>query len=167
MTTTGTRPFSRRRLLKLTAGTVAGLAMRSTELVAAQDPRLFIPFGDDGSLRSRLFHDSTTGRPVLPIYNLGSSDNRTFSQIVSDGGFLAAPVPMVRLVLAPAERAEILVDLRADEGRTLGLRSFNGANGTTFVPRPLQDRWDTSDFDLLDLRIGSATPDAVRTMPGA
>ena len=101
------------------------------------------------------------------IYTLGFSDNRTFSQIVSDGGFLAAPVPMVRLVLAPAERAEILVDLRADEGRTLNLRSFNGANGTTFVPRPLQDLWDTSDFDLLDIRVGSATPDAVRTVPGS
>ncbi len=99
------------------------------------------------------------------IYNLGFSDNRTFYQVVSDGGFLAAPVPMSRLVLAPAERAEILVDLGADEGRTLQLRSFNGGNGTTFVPSQLQDSWDTADFDLLDIRIGSATADAVRTLP--
>ena len=100
------------------------------------------------------------------VYNLGFSDNRRFHQIASDGGFLAAPVPMFRLVLAPAERAEILVDLSADEGRTLALRSFNGANGTTFVPPPLQDPWDTSDFDLLDIRIGPATADAVRWVPG-
>ena len=99
------------------------------------------------------------------IYNLGFSDNRTFYQVVSDGGLLAAPLPMSRLLLAPAERAEILLDLGVDEGRTLTLRSFNSGNGTTFVPSPLQDPWDTADFDLLEIRIGSATADAVRTLP--
>ena len=99
------------------------------------------------------------------IYNLGFSDERTFYQVVSDGGFLPAPVPMSRLVLAPAERAEILLDLGADEGQSLTLRSFNSENGTMFVPRPLQDAWDTADFDLLEIRIGSATADAVLTLP--
>ncbi len=101
------------------------------------------------------------------VYNLGFSDNRTFYQIVSDGGFLGAPVPLSRLILAPAERAEILVDVGADEGQTLTLRSFNGGNGTTFVPRPLQDTWDTADFNLLEIRVGAATAGAVRTLPGA
>ncbi|MCH8016927.1 MAG: multicopper oxidase domain-containing protein [Acidobacteria bacterium] len=101
------------------------------------------------------------------IYNLGFSDDRTFYQVVSDGGFLPAPVPMSRLVLAPAERAEILLDLGADEGRSLTLRSFNSENGTMFVPPPLQDAWDTADFDLLEIRIGSATADAVLTLPEA
>ncbi|MEE8147590.1 MAG: multicopper oxidase domain-containing protein [Longimicrobiales bacterium] len=100
------------------------------------------------------------------VYNLGFSDNRTFYQVASDGGFLAATVPMSRLVLAPAERAEILIDLGADEGRTLSLRSFNGENGTTFVPARLQDSWDATDFDLLEIRIGPTTADAVRTLPG-
>ncbi len=100
------------------------------------------------------------------IYNLGFSDNRTFYQVVSDGGFLAAPVPMSRLLLAPAERAEILVDLGADEGQALRLRCFNAGNGTTFVPSTLQDPYDSADFDLLDIRIGSATANAVRTIPG-
>ena len=99
------------------------------------------------------------------IYNLGFSDNQTFHQIVSDGGFLPAPVPMSRLLLAPAERAEILVDLSADQGRTLNLCSFNSANGTTLVPPPLQDRWDTTDFDLLEIRVGSVTIDPVHTIP--
>ena len=99
------------------------------------------------------------------VYNLGFSDNRTFHQVVSDGGFLAAPVPMFRLVLAPAERAEILIDLSADEGKTLSLRSFNGGNGTTFVPFRLQDSWDSADFDLVEIRVGSAATGAVRTLP--
>lgn len=37
-------------------------------------------------------------------------DNSTFYQIATDGGFLAAPVPLQSLVLSPGERAEILVD---------------------------------------------------------
>ena len=101
------------------------------------------------------------------VYNLGFSDGRTFYQVVSDGGFLSTPAPMSRLILAPAERAEILVDLSPDQGGTLTLRSFNSENGTTFVPPPLQDPWDTTDFDLLEIRIGSATADAVRTLPEA
>ena len=100
------------------------------------------------------------------VYNLGFSDNRTFYQVVSDGGFLAAPVAMSRLVMAPAERAEILLDLGLDEGQTVTLRSFNGENGSTFVPRPLQDAWDTSDFDLLEIQVRSPTNDAVLTLPG-
>ncbi len=99
------------------------------------------------------------------VYNLGFSDGRTFYQVVSDGGFLSTPVPMSRLLLAPAERAEILVDLGPDQGGTLTLRSFNSENGTTFVPPPLQDTWDTTDFDLLEIQVGSATVDAVRTLP--
>jgi FtsP/CotA-like multicopper oxidase with cupredoxin domain len=100
------------------------------------------------------------------VYNLGFNDNRTFYQVVSDGGFLTAPVLLSRLVLAPAERAEILVDLGADDGRTVLLRSFNRENGTTFVPSPLQDPWDTADFDLLEIRVGPVTSGAVRTVPG-
>ena len=49
------------------------------------------------------------------IYNLGFSDDRTFHQAASDGGFLPAPVAVSRLLLAPAERAEVLVDLSGDE----------------------------------------------------
>ena len=76
-------------------------------------------------------------------------------------------MPVFRLLLAPAERAEILVDLNTDEGRTLFLRSFNGGNGTTYVPSRLQDTWDTADFDLLELRVLSSYPIAVRTLPGS
>lgn len=83
----------------------------------------------------------------------------------SDGGFLAAPVPLSRLILAPAERAEILVDLGADKGRKIKLRSFNAENGTRFVPRPLQDSWDTADFDLLTIKVKRTRRDAVTAVP--
>lgn len=44
-------------------------------------------------------------------YNFGFSDNRPFYQIATDGGMLDSPVERTRMLLAPAERAEILVDL--------------------------------------------------------
>ena len=99
------------------------------------------------------------------IYNLGFSDERIFYQVGSDGGFLAAPVPLSRLILAPAERAEILVDLGADKGRKIELRSFNSENGTRLVPRPLQDSWDRADFDLLTIRVKRTKANAVTSVP--
>jgi len=99
------------------------------------------------------------------IYNLGFSDGRTFFQVASDGGFLRAPVPLSRLLLSPAERAEILIDLGSDEGTTLKLRSFNGGLGASLVPFPLQDAWDTADFDLLEIAVGPARANAVDTIP--
>ena len=101
------------------------------------------------------------------IYNLGFSDDRTFHQIASDGGFLHNPIPMTRLILAPAKRAELLIDLSADEGSTLTLGSYNAGNGTTFVPTQLQDEWDTSDFELLEIQVGPAAADAVRSVPAS
>jgi spore coat protein A, manganese oxidase len=43
-------------------------------------------------------------------YNLKLSNNQSFIQIGSDGGFLPFPVTLTELLLAPAERADILID---------------------------------------------------------
>jgi FtsP/CotA-like multicopper oxidase with cupredoxin domain len=43
-------------------------------------------------------------------FDLQFADGRTFHVIASDGGYLAAPVPMTSLTIAPSERFEILVD---------------------------------------------------------
>lgn len=55
-------------------------------------------------------------------YNLGLSGGRGFRLVGTDGGLLAAPAPMERILLSPGERAEIVVDLRPDE--TVQLRSY-------------------------------------------
>jgi FtsP/CotA-like multicopper oxidase with cupredoxin domain len=49
------------------------------------------------------------------IYNLHFSDNREFTQIASDGGFMPTPVRMKHLRLAPGERAEIIVEFGAKD----------------------------------------------------
>lgn len=44
------------------------------------------------------------------IYNLKLSNKQTFTQIASDGGFLPKAVVLNELLIAPGERAEILID---------------------------------------------------------
>jgi len=104
-----------------------------------------------GLVRLRLLNGSSTRR-----YTFALEDGRTFHQIASDGGFLETPAPMDRLPLGPAERAEILVDLSGDLGRTLFLRSlaFEAAEEEAAVGqgRP---------FPVLQLRVtraGTARP---------
>jgi len=58
-----------------------------------------------GLVRLRLLNGSNAR-----IYHLSFDDARVFHQVASDGGLLAAPVEMWTLSLAPAERAEIVVD---------------------------------------------------------
>ena len=44
------------------------------------------------------------------FFDLQFSDDRTFHVIASDGGYLAAPVALRRLLIVPGERYELLVD---------------------------------------------------------
>ena len=56
------------------------------------------------------------------IYYIGFDDNRAFHQIATDGGFLETPLRTDRVILAPGERAEILVDF--SDGAEAVLRSY-------------------------------------------
>ncbi len=53
------------------------------------------------------------------IFHFGFEDGRQFYQVASDGGLLPAPVSMNTLTLAPAERAEIIVDFSDGVGARL------------------------------------------------
>jgi len=113
-------------------------------------------------------------------FNIGFSGNRTFHQIGSDGGLLAAPVSLTRLMLAPGERAEILVNLSGLEGQTLRLQNFgselpNGIYGarqpgmgagqtiTNYTANPLNG----GDYTMLTLNVISSTSNPVTTIPAA
>ena len=56
------------------------------------------------------------------IYYIGFDDNRVFHQIATDGGFLETPLQTNRVILAPGERAEILVDF--SDGAEVVLKSY-------------------------------------------
>jgi len=111
-------------------------------------------------------------------FNLGLSNNQSFFQIASDGGLLAAPVQLTRLMLAPGERAEILIDLGGMSGQTTYLKSYaselqNGIYGaaipgmaammtlTGYNPNVLNG----TDFNILKLNVGPQLANPISTVP--
>jgi FtsP/CotA-like multicopper oxidase with cupredoxin domain len=91
-------------------------------------------------------------------YNLGLSDDRAFTVIAGDGGYLATPQRMDRLVVAPSERFEIVLDLRP--GDAVIVRSYPTRVGGGRLPVRFAGGDDT--FDLVRLvaadRLQSSPP---------
>jgi spore coat protein A len=77
------------------------------------------------------------------FFILSLSNQQALTQIGSDQGLLSSPVDANRLVLAPAERADILIDFSHSAGETLHIR--------------------TSALDILELRVAknSASPSSI------
>ncbi len=83
------------------------------------------------------------------FFNLTLSNRQLFHQIGSDQGLLPAPIQLTRLTLAPAERADLLIDFSQAAGQNVQLR-----NGP---------------IDILQFRItpASTKPQAPNTVPTA
>ena len=112
------------------------------------------------------------------IFNIGLTNNQSFYQIASDGGLLNTPNETTRLMLAPGERAEILIDFAGMNGQTVYLRSFaselpNGIYGATnpgmgagmtldgYNPNALNG----ADFNILQFNIINEASEAITTIP--
>lgn len=90
------------------------------------------------------------------LYNFAFDDGRAFQVIASDAGLLARPASTQNLVLAPGERAEIVVDLSRDQGRAVVLQSRSAEVISALDGSPMDsDAWDLRTFDLLQLRVGA------------
>jgi bilirubin oxidase len=113
-------------------------------------------------------------------FNIGLSGNRSFQQIGSDGGLLSAPVSLTRLMLAPGERAEIVVNLSGLEGQSISLQNFgselaNGIYGARqpgmgagqTIPNYTSNPLNGGNYTMLTLRIGTSTANAVTALPAA
>ena len=76
-----------------------------------------------GLIRFRILNGSNARFYDFSIYD-SSDDQVAFSKIATEGGFLAAPVSMTSLRMAPGERNEIVVDFSAfSAGEVLTLKS--------------------------------------------
>ncbi len=109
-----------------------------------------------GLVRLRMLNGSNAR-----AYNLGFTDGRSFVQVAGDGGLLAAPVTTTRVLLAPGERAELLVDFGDDpEGGAVALASFSGEvfaqlyTGT--MGGAVADALDRTTFELMTFEVGAA-----------
>lgn len=91
------------------------------------------------------------------LYTLGFADGRNFHVIAGDASLLAAPVAMTRLLLAPAERAELMVDVSGDKGKTLELMNFGLAGMDRISSMSMDfDAIDANASGLMQLRVGPA-----------
>ena len=92
-----------------------------------------------GLVRLRLLNGSQAR-----IYELGVQ-GASMTKIASDGGYLAGPVAIEQLVLAPGDRAEIVVDVGGESaalvdsglGRVLELRPDPSVSGAGILPDKL------------------------------
>lgn len=111
-------------------------------------------------------------------YMLGFTDNRTFYQIGTDGGLLTAPVTLTRLLLAPGERAEILVNLSGLNGSTLHLKNYGqeissgiygaaqpGMGPGQVIPNYTSNPLNGKEFNILEIRVSAQTAKPVTAVP--
>jgi bilirubin oxidase len=113
-------------------------------------------------------------------FNLGLNNDSDFYQIGSDGGLLPKPFKTKRLLVAPGERVEILIDFNDMIGQTVQLMSFgaelpNGIYGATnagmaammnldgYNPNPLNGK----NFNILAFNVIHQTPDPITILPSS
>ena len=107
------------------------------------------------------------------FFRFSLANKHEFHQIGSDQGLLAAPVPLKRVTIAPAERADILIDFSTLAGErvelvsdTFSILQFRVAAAPTVAPAPTKDAKPTSAVTIPALhhtveRLAEST--AVRT----
>jgi FtsP/CotA-like multicopper oxidase with cupredoxin domain len=112
----------------------------------------YAPFVDVPAkqIRLRILNASNARR-----YSFGFEDGRTFYQIATDDGLLVSPVARTRMILAPGERAEVIVDLTGETApQTLISDAVHEENEVLRFVRAIfkMERDENQVFKILELR---------------
>ncbi|TNF47148.1 MAG: T9SS type A sorting domain-containing protein, partial [Bacteroidetes bacterium] len=113
-------------------------------------------------------------------YNFGFSGNLPFKQIASDGGLLTAPVDLTRVMVAPGERAEIVIDLSALQGNTIQLMSYGaelasgiygaaqpGMGAGQTIPNYALNPLNGANFTVMDINVVAPTANPITSISAA
>ncbi|MBW3097738.1 multicopper oxidase family protein [Pseudohoeflea coraliihabitans] len=152
------KAFTRRGNLQYDDGGMAAMQGFRGDRIAvngALEPVAHVP---QGLVRFRLLNASNAR-----VYVLSFDDGRRFHQIASDAGLLPAPVSRSQLQLAPAERAEILVDFsNGAEARLVSqdvpVQMMGGMMGGGMMG-------GGSDLEVLKVVVGGSRPATVSELP--
>lgn len=111
-------------------------------------------------------------------YNFGFTNNLQFHQIATDAGLLTSSVALTRLMLAPGERAEILVNLSALQNQTIYLINYGaelpnaiygaaqpGMGGGQSIPNYSLNPLNGTNRNVLQLNVVAPTANPVTTIP--
>lgn len=112
------------------------------------------------------------------VFHLGLSNGDNFYQIASDGGLLNKPVELNRLLLAPGERAEILIDFSNMLGDSISLISYaselpkgiygalkEGTSPVQTIPNYSNNPLNGKDYNLVNFYIQSPTINSLHSFP--
>ncbi|WP_407050546.1 multicopper oxidase domain-containing protein [Methyloraptor flagellatus] len=104
-------------------------------------------------------------------YRLYCEDERGFDLIATDGGYLPGPVEITMLVLAPGERAEILIDFSLGSTNLMSTPDVHehrmGATAMS-LPDVIDKPFRVCGFDpFSDNRPGTKRPDRLVVLPPA
>lgn len=144
-----------------------------------------VPYGDsimvNGTLRPQYNVPAQVVRfrildaAIETSYNLGFSDNRSFTVITTDGGLLNAPVAITgatpRFLISAGERVEILVNFTGQSGTSTFLKAYNSTlaqsvpGGDFFPGGPFASYLGKQNYNILKLNIGAQTANPVTTVP--
>ena len=118
------------------------------------------PFAEVEPRRYRLRVHNASGFRLLNLVLLDGTTRIPMTQIGTESGLLPAPVERTAILLGPAERADIVVDLANFPGKSLVLDSV-GRN-----PAPLADD-SAKSGGLVQLRVGELVTEADPGLPPA
>jgi len=144
-----------------------------------------VPYGDsimvNGTLRpqytvpSQIVRFRILDAAIETSYNLGFSDNRSFTVITTDGGLLNSPVTISgtapRFLISAGERVEILVNFSGQSGNSVFLKAYNSTlpqnvpGGDFFPGGPFVSYLGKQDYNILKLNVGPQTSNAVINVP--
>lgn len=118
-------------------------------------------------VEARRYHFRLLNGANARVYSLKTSDDTPFIQIGTDGGYLEAPVVVTELTLAPAERADVIMDFTGKaEGTSIMLTNSAPA------PYPGGDAVDENTAAVMEFRVvaptspdTSSVPMAISTIP--
>ncbi len=79
------------------------------------------------------------------FYRLKLSSGQPFCQIGTDGGFLLRPAEVTNILLAPAERADVIVDFSGQKGRQILM--------TNDAPAPFPGGGETVISEIMQFRV--------------
>ncbi|ASS47376.1 MAG: hypothetical protein A3D31_16160 [Candidatus Fluviicola riflensis] len=123
-------------------------------------------------VRMRLLNGSS-----MRSFYFGFSNNMTFYQIATDGGLVEVPNALTRLLIAPGERSEILVDLNGMNGQSVNLISYASempdgifgspsvGSGADTMDMYMDNFLNGADFNLVEFTIGAQTASPVTSIP--
>jgi FtsP/CotA-like multicopper oxidase with cupredoxin domain len=123
-------------------------------------------FGDTAVVNGKVFPNLNVDRGLYRFRLLNGSNSRVYSlrlssgqqmiQIGGDGGLLNSPVSVGQLILAPGERADVLIDFSAVKAGTKIIMTNNAATPFPDGPRSMR-RGGVPLKEIMQFTVGSAS----------